>query len=284
MRVASVETGGRTSYGILTTQGFCEADRGLRESHPDLRALLSAGSLAALPGRLSGTVTPREEIRFLPVVPNPSKILCVGVNFRPHVEEMGRTVPEHPVVFVRFANSLVGHGEPLNRPAVSEHYDFEGELAVVIGKRARYVKAADAADVIAGYCPFFDGSVRDWQRHTTQFTAGKNFPASGAAGPALVTPDEVTDLESVQLTTAVNGELMQRGRISELIFGIPELIEYCSAFTELEPGDVIATGTPGGVGAAQKPPRWLVPGDTVSVDLGVLGCLENTVQDEVAAA
>ena len=280
MRVASVETDGRKTYGILTADGFCEADSGIRDAHPDLRALLGAGLLDALPGRLSRSMIPLTAIRFLPVVPNPDKILCVGVNYRPHVEEMGRDIPDYPVVFVRFANSLVGHREAVLRPRISDHYDFEGELAIVIGQRARYVKAADAFEVIAGFCPFLDGSVRDWQRHTMQFTAGKNFPASGAAGPALVTPDEIPDLAAVELSTTVSGEIMQRGRISDLIFGIPELIEYCSSFTELLPGDVIATGTPGGVGAARKPPRWLVPGDTVAVDLGPIGCLDNVVQDE----
>ncbi len=280
MRVASIETGGRTTYGVLTPSGFCEADSGLRESCPDLKSLLGAGLLESLPGRLAGDLLPLDEVRFLPVIPNPDKILCVGVNYRPHVEEMGRDVPEYPVVFIRFANSLVGHREPVLRPRISDHYDFEGELAIVIGKRARYVKAADAFDVIAGFCPFLDGSVRDWQRHTMQFTAGKNFPRSGALGPALVTPDAIGDLAAVELTTTVSGELMQRGRVSDLIFGVPELIEYCSAFAELEPGDLIATGTPGGVGAAQKPPRWLEPGDTISVDLGAIGRLENVVEDE----
>ena len=207
------------------------------------------------------------------------KILCVGVNYRPHIEEMGREIPEYPVVFVRFPGSLVNDGEPMLRPRVSEQYDFEGELAIVIGKVARHVSRADAYDHIGGYCCFMDGSVRDWQRHTGQFTAGKNFERSGAIGP-MVPAAQIQDPTALQLTTRVNGKLMQEGRISELVFDIPALVEYCSTFTELQPGDIIATGTPGGVGAARKPPVWLRAGDLVEVEIPSLGVLSNPVRDE----
>ena len=183
-----------------------------------------------------------------------AKILCVGVNYRPHIEEMGREIPDYPVVFVRFPGSQVGHGQAVIRPVASEKFDFEGELAIVIGKSARHVKRADGLDYIAGYCCFMDGSVRDWQKHTMQFTPGKNFAKSGSMGPWLVTRDEIPDPKSLALTTRVNGVLMQEGQVADLIFDIPALIEYCSTFTELLPGDVIATGTPGGVGAARTPP------------------------------
>lgn len=284
MRVASVEIEGRASYGLLRDGGFVEATPGLRERYPDLKSLLAGEGLPALADGLANEPEPADGLRYLPVVPMPNKILCVGVNYRPHVEEMGRDIPTHPVVFVRFADSLVGHESPIRRPRISEQYDFEGELAVVIGKPARYVKRDAALNHVAGFCPFLDGSVRDWQRHTMQFTPGKNFPSSGAAGPALVTPDEIpgglAGLPDVELTTTLSGEVMQSGRISDLIFDIPQLIEYCSSFTALEPGDIIATGTPGGVGAARKPPRWLVPGDVVDVDLGPIGRLRNAVVDE----
>ena len=207
------------------------------------------------------------------------KILCVGVNYRPHIEEMGREVPEHPVVSIRFPGSLVADGEPLIRPRVSEQFDFEGELAVVIGRRARHVSRADALAYIGGYCCFMDGSVRDWQRHTGQFTAGKNFERSGAIGP-LVPASDIPDPTTLELTTRGNGEVMQAGRVADLVFGIPELLEYCSTFTELQPGDVIATGTPGGVGAARKPPVWLRDGDLVEVEISSLGVLRNPVRDE----
>ena len=210
---------------------------------------------------------------------NERKILCVGVNYRPHIEEMGRDIPEYPVVFVRFGSSLVGDGEPIIRPRASEQFDFEGELAVVIGKTARHVSCEDAFNYIAGYCCFLDGSVRDWQRHTGQFTAGKNFEQSGAIGP-MVSAADISDPAVLELTTRVNGEVMQRGRVADLVFDIPTLLEYCSTFAELNPGDVIATGTPGGVGAARKPPVWLKDGDLVEVEISGIGVLRNAVRDE----
>lgn len=208
-----------------------------------------------------------------------AKILCVGVNYRPHIEEMGREIPSYPVVFTRFASSLVGPGEPVIRPQASEQLDFEGELAIVIGKNARHVSRENALDYVAGYCCFLDGSVRDWQRHTGQFTAGKNFDRSGAIGP-MVPAADVPDPTTLELTTRVNGEVMQRGNVADLVFDIPRLIEYCSTFTELRPGDIIATGTPGGVGAARTPPVWLKDGDVVEVDISGIGVLRNPVQDE----
>lgn len=208
-----------------------------------------------------------------------AKILCVGVNYRPHIEEMGREIPDYPVVFTRFASSLVGPDEAVIRPRASEQFDFEGELAFVIGKKARHVSRDDAFDYVAGYCCFLDGSVRDWQRHTGQFTAGKNFDRSGAIGP-MVTAANVPDPRALELTTRVNGEVMQQGSVADLVFDIPTLIEYCSTFTELQPGDIIATGTPGGVGAARTPPVWLRDGDLVEVDISGIGVLRNPVQDE----
>lgn len=208
-----------------------------------------------------------------------AKILCVGVNYRPHIEEMGREIPSYPVVFTRFASSLVGPGEPVIRPQASEQLDFEGELAIVIGKNARHVSRENALDYVAGYCCFLDGSVRDWQRHTGQFTAGKNFDRSGAIGP-MVPAADVPDPTTLELTTRVNGEVMQRGNVADLVFDIPRLIEYCSTFTELRPGDIIATGTPGGVGAARTPPVWLKDGDVVEVDISGIGVLRNPIQDE----
>ena len=207
------------------------------------------------------------------------KILCVGVNYRPHIEEMGREVPEYPVVFVRFAQSLVGDGEAIVRPAVSEQFDFEGELAVVIGRDAHRVSRDEALDCVRGYCCFMDGSVRDWQQHTMQFTPGKNFDRSGAIGP-IVAADDIPEPAALELTTRVNGEIMQQGSVADLVFDIPALIEYCSAFTTLRPGDVIATGTPGGVGAARTPPVWLRHGDVVDVEISPIGVLTNTVRDE----
>jgi 2-keto-4-pentenoate hydratase/2-oxohepta-3-ene-1,7-dioic acid hydratase in catechol pathway len=280
MKLASFKIGGRETYGVLSEDTLREVNDAFRASYPDLRAAIAAGKLPELKASTSDVALDVESVRFLPLIPNPDKILCVGVNYRPHVEEMGREVPDYPVVFVRFAGSQVGHSEAVIRPQASEEFDFEGELAVVIGKPARHVSRSDALEYIAGYCCFLDGSVRDWQRHTMQFTPGKNFANSGSMGPWLVTSDEVPDPASLALTTHVNGNLMQEGRLADLIFDIPALIEYCSTFAQLLPGDVIATGTPGGVGAARTPPVWLKDGDRIEVGIPGIGLLANSVADE----
>lgn len=279
--MASFETAGRESYGVVRDDGIAEADSGWRRSYPNLQAVLAAGKLGALDAACNGGPLNPPALQFLPVIPRPDKILCIGVNYRPHVEEMGRQVPEQPLVFVRFSGSVVGHGRPIVRPAVSGQFDYEGEFAVVIGRRARHVARADALDVVAGYACFMDGSVRDWQRHTTQFTPGKNFPRSGAIGPYLVSRDTVRDAAGLGLVTRVNGEAVQTGNTGDLIFDVPRLIEYCSTFAELLPGDIIATGTPGGVGAARRPPVWLKAGDRVAVEIEHIGRLENPVRDEL---
>jgi 2-keto-4-pentenoate hydratase/2-oxohepta-3-ene-1,7-dioic acid hydratase in catechol pathway len=282
VRLVSFERRGKRSFGVALGDEVREAGDDLRARFADLRAVIAADALELLRDDAGGAVYSAQEIQFLPVIPNPDKILCVGVNYRPHIAEMGREVPDHPVVFVRFPGSLVGHGEPIVRPLASGQFDFEGELAVVIGKRARHVRRESAHDVIAGYSCFMDGSIRDWQRHTPQFTPGKNFQSSGAMGPFLASSDEVPDPSDLRLTTRVNGEVMQRGQVSELVFDIPALIAYCSTFAELLPGDVIATGTPGGVGAARTPPSWLVDGDLVEVDIPGVGVLRSPVRDELA--
>ena len=280
MKIASFKVDGRTSYGVVDGKMLRQPGDEFRSRFADLRAVIAADSLAELDANSDGESLSISDVQFLPVVPNPDKILCVGVNYRPHIEEMGRKIPDYPVVFVRFPGSQTGHGQAIIRPRVSEQYDYEGELAIVIGKRARHVGRAEALDCIAGYCCFMDGSVRDWQRHTPQFTAGKNFARSGSMGPWLVTLDEVPDPAELRLTTRLNGEVMQEGRLADLLFDIPTLIEYCSTFAELSPGDVIATGTPGGVGAARTPPVWLKHGDTLEVDIPGVGLLVNSVVDE----
>jgi 2-keto-4-pentenoate hydratase/2-oxohepta-3-ene-1,7-dioic acid hydratase in catechol pathway len=193
------------------------------------------------------------------------------------MREMGREEPEHPVLFVRFADSLVGSGCPLVKPKVSEQYDFEGELAFVIGRRARYVTEAAALEHVAGYACFMDGSVRDYQNHTSQFTAGKNFPASGSFGPYLVTADEIPDPAALRLETRLNGKVMQQAPIADMCFGVARLVAYVSTFTVLAPGDVITTGTPSGVGFARRPPVWLQPGDRIEVEIDGVGLLGNPV-------
>ena len=281
MRISSFVTNKKSTYGLLQDDQVHEVSDALRARYPSLRSLLEADSLAALLQDTPRAVHAADAVEFLPVIPNPDKVICVGVNYRPHIEEMGREMPKYPVVFVRFPGSLVGHDQPLLKPRVSPEYDFEGELAIIIGKSAHNIRRENAFDVIAGYCCFMDGSVRDWQRHTTQFTAGKNFVSSGASGPCMVTCDDIDDPRQLRLTTRVNGALMQESPISDLVFDIPQLIEYCSTFTELLPGDVIATGTPGGVGAGRDPKAWLQVGDIVEVEVSGIGRLRNQVRAEV---
>jgi 2-keto-4-pentenoate hydratase/2-oxohepta-3-ene-1,7-dioic acid hydratase in catechol pathway len=220
------------------------------------------------------------EIAWLPVIPNPDKILCIGLNYEMHRKETGRSEVENPTVFGRFANSQTGHLADIVRPRVSHELDYEGELAIIIGKAGRYIARDEAWSHIAGYACYNDGSVRDFQRHTHQFTPGKNFPSTGAFGPWMMTPDELGELSSLKLQTRVNGTVVQEATIEQMIFDIPRVIEYCSTFTRLEPGDVIATGTPGGVGAKRNPPLWLKPGDTVEVEVDRLGILCNGIADE----
>jgi 2-keto-4-pentenoate hydratase/2-oxohepta-3-ene-1,7-dioic acid hydratase in catechol pathway len=202
------------------------------------------------------------------------------MNYREHIREMGREPPAYPAMFVRYPDSLVGHGQALVRPQASRQYDYEGELAIVMGKAARRVSRDTALDYVAGYTGLMDGSIRDYQRHTSQFTAGKNFPGTGAMGPWLVTADELTQPSVLTLQTRVAGEILQQGELADLCIDIPDIIVYLSEIFALQPGDVIATGTPSGVGFARDPQRWLVPGDTVEVEISGIGVLRNTVTDE----
>jgi len=280
VRIISFQKDGVPGYGVANGDCVHEVSAAFRSRFADVRAVIAADAVNELANNLSDDTVGVSGLTFVPAIPNPDKILCVGVNYRPHIEEMGRQVPDFPVVFVRFPSSLSGHNQPILRPHVSEQLDFEGELAVVIGRRARHVSRDAALEYVAGYCCFMDGTVRDWQRHTSQFTAGKNFCRSGAMGPYLVTADEIPDPSTLRITTTVNDEVMQRGHLAELVFDIPALIEYCSTFSELLPGDVIATGTPGGVGAARTPPVWLKSGNTVEVDIPGVGRLLSPVRDE----
>ena len=280
MKFASFEADGRRTFGVVCDDSLIEASEAFRARYADLRAVLAADALADLAAESGGQTFDASSVEYLPTIPNPDKVICVGVNYRPHLEEMGRDPPDHPVIFVRFAGSQTGHGQPIIRPRASSQYDFEGELGVVIGRAARDVSRDAALDYVAGYTCFMDGTARDWQKHSTQFTPGKNFHHSGSMGPYLVSRDEVPDVTSLALQTRVNGAVMQEARVSELIFDIPFLIEYLSTFTELLPGDVIATGTPGGVGAARTPAVWLDDGDEVAVDIVGVGVLVNSVRGD----
>lgn len=281
MKFASFEIDRVASWGLV--EGDTVADLGavLCDRYPDLKSAIAAGGLTEAAG-LAGKAKRHAlaKMAFLPVIPNPDKILCIGLNYENHRKETGRSEVENPTVFGRFANSQTGHLTDIIRPKVSTQLDFEGELAVVIGKAGRYIPRAEAFGHIAGYACYNEGSVRDFQRHTHQFTPGKNFPATGAFGPFLVTPDEVGEIGSLRLQTRLNGEVVQDTTIDQMIFDIPRQIEYCSQFTRLEPGDVIATGTPGGVGSRRTPPIWMKAGDVVEVEIDRVGLLRNGIADE----
>ena len=226
---------------------------------------------------------PLSDVKLLPPVPNPPKIICVARNFAEHAKEAGLEISEIPIVFARFANTLLADGDAVVRPTVSDQLDWEGELAVVIGKGGRHIKPKDALDHVAGYSIFNDVTVRDYQFRVTQYTSGKNFAASGPFGPFLVLADEVDDPHTLDISLEVNGVVKQTGNTGDMIFDVPTIIEHISEWIDLEAGDVIAMGTPAGVGFKRNPPEFLAPGDTVSVTVEGLGVLTNPVVDEVTA-
>ena len=266
---------GTPSWGIV--KGESVIDMGSRA--PALRhAVWATASLAEEAARPADFRL--ADVTYLPPIPDPDKILCVGLNYLSHIKEGGREPPEKPIIFTRYPNSQVGHGERMVRPNASNTFDYEGELAVVIGRQCRHVKQADWQSVVAGYACYNDGSIREWQRHSSQFIPGKNFHKSGAFGPWLVTPDEMGDPTKAHLMTRLNGVEQQHATVDDLCFDIPTLIEYCSTFTQLEAGDVIVTGTTGGVGAYQKPPLWMKPGDTIEVEISNIGVLRNPIVQE----
>lgn len=270
--------GGR-SYGTVEGDSILDAGMLLREKYPELRSVLSASALPELEG--VGPALDFSSVKLLPPIPSPDKILCIGLNYLDHIEEVGAATPKYPSVFTRYPSSLVGHGTPLVRPKASKDFDFEGELAVVIGKKGRHISKADAFDHVAGYTCFNDASLRDFQVHTTQFWPGKNFQSSGSIGPWLVTCDEVGSITTQILTTRISGNVEQSARIDSLTFGIDALIAYVSSVIELLPGDVIATGTPGGVGGFRNPPLHLVPGMEVEIEITGVGTLTNGIVDEI---
>jgi 2-keto-4-pentenoate hydratase/2-oxohepta-3-ene-1,7-dioic acid hydratase in catechol pathway len=259
--------------------GYRQVPADLAGECPDLRSAIATGRLAEIGTATTtrGEVRRAADVRLLPVIPDPGKLICVGLNYKTHVAETKRADSEYPSLFLRFNDTLAAHGEVVPRPAFSDRFDWEGELAFVIGKGGRHIPKSKAFEHIAGYTCFHDISVRDWQRHTHQFTPGKNFPGTGPLGPVLVTADEVPDVTKLDLQTRVNGQVMQHASVGDLIFDIPTLIEYISRFTPLAPGDVIATGTPGGVGDRRDPPLYMKDGDTVEIEITGLGVLRNTV-------
>lgn len=279
MKFLSYSFQGQASWGLATDTGVVSLGSA---NYPTLRSALADGMLEKLGAAAQGqpdTCT-LAQITYLPVITDPGKIICIGHNYEEHRVETERDKTENPTVFLRVADSQTGHLQPLLMPPESDHFDYEGEIAVVIGKGGRRIARDQAWEHVAGYSAYNDGSVRDWQRHTTQFTPGKNFVGTGAFGPILVTRGEIADGEELSLTTRLNGQVMQHATTAMLIFPIPRLIEYVSTFTTLAPGDVIVSGTPGGVGARRQPPVWMKEGDLVEIEVSRIGVLRNRVERE----
>ena len=269
----------QAEFGVLTADGIISGGRLSNGRYISVRQVLEERALSLLSDAAAG-LTPDiavSEVILLPPVPNPGKILCAGINYRTHREETARPETAHPMLFTRFADTQIGHGAPALKPSVTQKFDYEGELAVVIAATADAVSVEDASAYVAGYACYNDFSARDWQRHTSQFLPGKNFKATGAFGPCLVTRDEIEDIGQCRLETIVNGDVRQSALIDDLIFSIEELISYISTFTTLHAGDVIVTGTPGGVGLFREPPEFLVAGDRVEVKITGVGHLINQI-------
>lgn len=280
MKLSTVTIAGRVTWGLIEGDTFHDVGSVLANRFLDLKAAIAAGLDGVAAAKGAAPAVPVSEVVWLPVILAPDKILCVGLNYEMHRQETGRSEVENPTIFARYANSQIGHLAPIVRPKVSTELDYEGELAIIIGKPGRYITREAAIGHVAGYACYNDGSIRDFQRHTHQFTPGKNFPGTGAFGPWMMTPDELGELADLRIRTRLNGEVVQDAQFNQMIFDIPRLIEYCSTFTRLEPGDVIVSGTPGGVGAKRKPPLWIKPGDIVEVDIEKLSVLRNPIVDE----
>ncbi len=287
MRLVSFREGQQTRLGAVTTVDGRRVIVDLHRADPEL----SVDAISFLAGGASARARAAEVLSAPPVnaiteydagrlkapIPRPGKIICIGLNYRDHAAESGQAVPDYPTVFAKYATCVIGPREAIVLPRSSERVDYEGELAVVIGRYTKDAPADEALSYVAGYTPFNDVSARDYQHRTSQWTIGKTFDTFGPMGPALVTADEVRDPHNLTLRVTIGDEVLQESNTRHLIFSIPQLIAYLSSVMTLEPGDVIATGTPGGVGGARTPPRYLRPGEVVTVDIEGLGQLENPV-------
>ncbi len=281
MRWLSFERDGRITFGYVTSDGGGVVDVGARTSFTGLREAIEADALATLPAECGDKAdVALADLTYAPTIVDPKKILCVGLNYKAHQEETGRGGEGVPTIFARFAAAQVAHNAPMIRPRESNTLDFEGEIAMIIGKGGRRISQADALNHVAGFGIYNDGSVREYQRHTSQFTPGKNFTATGGFGPWMMTMDKIGDLSQMEITTRLNGKVMQNAKAELLVHGFEELIEFCSTFIELEPGDVIVTGTPGGVGAARNPPVFMDDGDVIEIEVKPIGTLVNPVVGE----
>lgn len=268
------------TWGVEVAGTLYDLGKGGTNLAPSLKAAIADGVFGNGADTTGAPGYAIEDVQFLPPITDPGKILCIGVNYHAHRAETGRKElqsPPTPTVFTRFADTQMGHLRPARMPRSTTQFDYEGELAVVIGKPAFRVAEQNAADVIAGYSIYNDFSVRDWQRATTQWTPGKNFPETGGFGPYLVPASAISDVGALKLETRVNGEVRQSASISDLVFSIPQIVAHLTGFTPLAPGDVVVTGTPGGVGLFMDPPGLLNDGDLVEVEITCLGVLTNPV-------
>ena len=282
MKLISFTRLGEVGFGALIDDGVVDLTNQLDYGVDSIKEAIESDLLYIAEEYLEGR-SPNfamSDVTLLPVIPNPSKIICIGLNYENHRKETKRPDVEHPTIFVRYPDSQVAHGQALIKPKSTERFDYEGEMAVIIGDGGRNISEESALEHVAGFACYNDGSVRNWQRHTSQFTPGKTFPGTGAFGPYMVTPDEVGDYTKLPIQTRLNGEIMQDAKLSDLIFPVPRLINYVSQFTPLAAGDVIVSGTPGGVGDKREPPVYMVPGDLVEVEIGILGTLANPVVGE----
>ena len=282
MKLISFTRLGEVGFGALIDDGVVDLTNQLDYGVDSIKEAIESDLLYIAEEYLEGR-SPNfamSDVTLLPVIPNPSKIICIGLNYENHRKETKRPDVEHPTIFVRYADSQVAHGQALIKPKSTERFDYEGEMAVIIGDGGRNISEESALEHVAGFACYNDGSVRNWQRHTSQFTPGKTFPGTSAFGPYMVTPDEVGDYTKLPIQTRLNGEIMQDAKLSDLIFPVPRLINYVSQFTPLAAGDVIVSGTPGGVGDKREPPVYMVPGDLVEVEIGILGTLANPVVGE----
>lgn len=282
MKLLSFERAGKPGFGAVVGNGIVDLGVALGNKYPDLKSLLAANALDEAARASAGRSADfsLDEVTLLPVIPEPGKIWCCGLNYGEHVRETNREVTEKPVFFLRFADSQVGHGQAILLPPESEQLDYEGEIAVIIGKPGRRIREEDAFEHIAGYACYNDATIRDWQRHTNQWIPGKNFYRTGGFGPWMVTADEIPPHTVMTLVTRLNGQEMQRATTDMMIHSIARQIAYASTVAPLNPGDVIVTGTPGGVGARRQPPVWMKPGDVVEIEVDRIGVLRNPVAAE----
>lgn len=280
MKLASYLAGGKPSFGVVVGDGVVTMNGCLNGRYATLRDAIAGGALDEMRKAAQGAKPDQKlaGLKFLPVITNPNKIMCIGINYKSHAAESGHEAPALPNIFTRFTDTLAEHEGEMVKPKVSNNFDFEGELAVVIGKAGRYIDPKDALSHIAGYTCFCDGSARDFFKYS--LIASKNFPRTGPLGPWMVTTDDIPDPTKLVLKTRLNGQEMQKSGTDMLIHDIPAIVSFCSKFTPLSPGDIIATGTPEGIGGKRTPPVWMKAGDVLEVEISGIGTLRNRIVDE----